>query len=269
MADVAAKSNSGVTAGERGALSESQPAGGGSMAALIAITQREMATLFYSPIAYLVGFIFLVLSGHFFMADTLVSGGEATLRPLFEGMAGVLVFALPLLTMRTIADEFALGSIETLMTAPVSDGVVVFGKFLGTLLFYVVLLVATVLQLVLLYNYADPVSSVVMSGYFGMLLLGALFISVGIFASSLTRYQLLAAAVAVTILVIFTFGVDYGAEYAAESWQRQACAYMNAFGHFSDFARGVIDSRSVIFMLSGTVFFLFLATKVMESRRWR
>jgi len=243
--------------------------GGSSLAATLAIMQRELAALFYSPIAYGVGFIFLLLTGYFFVTETLVPGNEASLRALFERMAGVLVFALPMITMRSIADDYANGTIETLMTAPVTDASVVLGKFFGSLVFYVVFLVTTLLHVVVLAGYGDPIGSVVVAGYLGMVLLGGLFIAVGIFASSCTRHQLLAAMLAIAILAVFTFLVDYGAEYAGVAWQRQVCANVNIFWHFADFGKGIMDSKSVIFFLSGIVFFLFLATKVMESRRWR
>lgn len=252
------------------AVQSSAGHGGGSLNAIVAITQREMASLFYSPIAYVVGFIFLLLSGYFFVAETLVPGNEASMRFLFEKMAGILVFALPLLTMRAISDEFSSGAIETLMTAPVSDLSVVVGKFTGALAFYFCLLAATLPHVVLLSAYSpDLVGSTVMTGYLGMILLGATFIAIGIFASSCTRHQLLAATLSMAILAVLTFVVDYGAEYAASAATRKVCAYLNVFGHFGDFSKGILDSKSIIFFLSGTVFFLFLATKVMESRRWR
>ncbi len=260
----------GVGAAERAGLQAGAPTRGcGTATAVLAITQRELVSLFYSPIAYVVGFIFLLLTGYFFMTDTLVPGNEAGMRTLLERMAGVLVFALPLLTMRSVADEFASGAIETLMTAPVSDASVVIGKFLGSLVFFIALLATTLFHLAVIAVYGDPVATVVVSGYAGMILLGALFASIGIFASSCTRHQLLAATIAIAILAVLTFVVDYGAQYAGQPWQRAVCAYVNIFGHFSDFAKGIVDSKSVIFFLSGTAFFLFLATKVMESRRWR
>jgi ABC-2 type transport system permease protein len=264
----------GVTSGERSELDSQTPAraGGGGWTAVSAITQRELSSTFYSPIAYVIGFIFLLLTGYFFLTNTLVPGNEASMRSLLEQMAGLLVFALPLLTMRTIADEFSTGAIETLMTAPVTDAAVVVGKFLGSFLFYLALLATTCLHLAVMSYYADPVAGVVFSGYLGMVLLGAFFIAVGIFASSCTRHQLLAASLAMGILAIFTFAVDYASQYAP-AWRgidwRSVFAYLNVMGHFDEFAKGTIDLSSVVFFLSGTALFLFLATKVMESRRWR
>jgi len=191
------------------------------------------------------------------------------MRTLFERMASLLVFALPLLTMRSVADEFATGAIETLMTAPVTDASVILRKFFGTMLFYLALVATTGLHLILMASYADPIGSVVFGGYLGLALLGALFIAIGLFASCCTKHQLLAALIAVAVLSVFTFVADYGAEYAGLLWQRNVCSYLNVFGHFSDFSKGMIDTRSVIFFLSGTGLFLFLATKVLESRRWR
>jgi ABC-2 type transport system permease protein len=243
--------------------------GGGLMAAVTAITQRELAAFVFSPIAYVVGFVFLGLTGSFFLTDTLAAGSEASLRSLFERMAGLLVFALPLLTMRSIADDYASGTVETLMTAPVSDAAVVIGKFLGAFVFYAALLATTLLYVLILMSYSDPVGTVVAIGYVGMLLMGGLFLAVGIFASSCTRHQLLAAMLSIAILSVFTFLVDYGSEFAGYSWVRQVCANVNMLWHFADFAKGIVDTKSVLFFLSGIVFFLFLATKVMESRRWR
>src|SRR3972149_2852375 len=144
------------------------------------------------------------------------------------------------------------------MTAPVTDAAVVFGKFLGTLLFYVVLLLATIPHLVLLTTYGDPLASVVMSGYLGMLLLGALFIAIGVFASACTRHQLLAASISIAILAALTFLTDYLAEQFGGRMLGGGAAYLNILGHFSDFSKGVLGTRSVIFFVSGTIFFLFL-----------
>lgn len=262
---------SGVTPGERSQLRDGAPAdtGGSGGGAAMALMGRELVALFYSPIAYVVGFIFLAVTGYIFLTDVLDPGSEASLRTLFEWMAYLLVFALPVLTMRSIAEEFSSGAIEMLMTAPITDAGVIIGKFMGAMLFYLALLGTTIPFLLLMAAFAKPVFSVVVVGYLGMILLGALFIAVGLFASSCTRHQLLSAIIAITILAIFTFGADRLAERGGNMLLRNIGAYLNILGHFSDFSKGVIDSGSLIFLVSGTVFFLFLATKVLESRRWR
>ncbi|HSW46934.1 MAG TPA: ABC transporter permease [Phycisphaerae bacterium] len=254
---------------QAGAAYGSYVRGGGPLTAVAAITQRELAAYVFSPIAYVVGFIFLAMTGYFFISETLVPGSEASMRSLFERMAGLLVFALPLLTMRSIADDYASGTIETMMTAPVTDASVVLGKFLGAWVFYAVLLATTLVHLAILASHSSPIGAVVAVGYLGMLLMGGLFLAVGIFASSCTRHQLLAAMISVAVLSVFTFVVDYGSEFGGYAWLRQTCANVNILWQFADFAKGILDTKSVLFFLSGIVFFLFLATKVMESRRWR
>lgn len=233
-----------------------------------ALTQRELAASFLSPVAYVVALVFLVATGHLFMTGTLVEGGEATVRPLLNGMAWMLVFAIPLLTMRVLADEFANGTIETLMTAPVTDVEVVVGKFLGVFVFYVALLAATLLHVLLLFHYGASDRAVVLYGYAGMLLLGALYVAVGVFASALTRHQLVAAIVAMGVLSLLSLVVDAFAAWRGGQW-RTVLGYINILHHFGDFSKGMVDTKSIIFFISGTLFFLFLAVKVLESRRWR
>jgi ABC-2 type transport system permease protein len=233
-----------------------------------ALTQRELAACFFSPIAYVVGFLFLLGTGLWFIFTTLVPGSEASLRPLFEIMARALVFAIPLLAMRSVSEEYATGTIETLMTAPVTDAQVILGKFLGVLAFYAALVFSTLLYLVLMLMYGRPEPGLVIFGYLGMLLLGALFISVSIFTSTCTRHQLVAAMVAVAVLAIFTILAEYLMNLIPLGL-RGAFAAVNVFGHFEDFAKGVFDTKSLIYFLSTTAFFLFLAVKVLESKRWR
>ena len=156
--------------------------GASSSAAVVALMQRELSGLFFSPIAYIVGFVFLVLAGMYFTTDVLQPGNEASMRLLFERIAGLLVFALPLLTMRSVADEFASGSIESLMTAPVTDAGVILGKFFGVMIFYIGLLATTIPHLILMKVYAKPVGTEIVSGYIGLILLGAMFVAVGLFA---------------------------------------------------------------------------------------
>lgn len=275
---VKAAGREGVNASERSGLltAAGDVHGGRSTAAVLALTQRELASLFFSPIAYIVGAVFLGLAGYAFVEKTLVPGNEASMRMLLEWMAGGLVFAVPLLTMRSIADEFSSGAIETLMTAPVTDTSVILGKFLGAFAFYLVMLAATILHLILMARFADPVPAVVFAGYLGMVLLGAFFIAVGIFASSCTRHQLLAATLGMAILAMFTFAANQGSLLLGRTtighwvidWRRVS-SYVNAYGHFSDFAKGSLDLASIVFFVSGTALFLFLAVKVLESRRWR
>lgn len=235
---------------------------------ILALTQRELSASFFSPVAYVIGFLFLLATGLWFIFTTLVPGAEASLRPLFEIMARVLVFAIPVLTMRTISDEYATGTIESLLTAPVTDAQVIVGKFLGVLTFYAVLVLSTVVYLFLMMRYGNPEAGLVIFGYLGMLLLGALYIAVSIFTSACTKHQLVAAMLAVSILAIFTVLTEYLVDLIPPAL-RSAFGTVNVLGHFRDFAKGIFDTGSLVFFVSTTAFFLFLAVKVLESKRWR
>lgn len=235
---------------------------------VVALTQRELAATFYSPVAYVVAAVFLVATGYIFMEKTLQPGAEASVRFMLQSMAWVLIFAVPLLTMRSLSDEYASGTIEALMTAPVTDIEVVLGKFLGVLIFYVALLITTLLHVVLMMRYCVMDLGVLFYGYLGMLLLGALYVSVGLFASSLTRYQLVAALIGAGVLGVFTLLVDSLAVWYGGAW-RNALGYVNVLYRFEDFAKGLFDTKAIVFFLSGTAFFLFLTVKILESRRWR
>ncbi len=233
-----------------------------------ALTERELAAIFLSFIAYVVGVLFLLVTGMLFTFETLTEGGEATMRPLFDHMSWLLILALPLITMRMISDEYASGTVETLMTAPVSDAEVVLGKFFGTFLFYVALILSTLVYVVALAMFSKPDLLATAYGYLGLLLLGALYASVGLFASSLTRHQLIAAVLAIAILALFSYAVDYLAMIQGGAW-RNTLSYINILHHFKDFSKGIFDTKAIVFFVSSTAFFLFLCVKVMESKRWR
>lgn len=239
------------------------------MSNVVTLTRRELQATFFSPIAYVVGTAFLFLTGYFFFDNVLAPGNEASMRPLFDSMAKLLVFAIPLLTMRSIAEEFSTGTVETLMTAPVTDTQVILGKFAGLMMFYLVLLATTLVHAFVLLHYAPLLGwqSVAM-GYVGLLLLGAAFVAVGLFASTLTRYQLLAALIGAGVLSGLTFLMDYLADLWG-GWWRTFTSGLNLLVHFDDFSKGILDTRAVILLASVTAFFLFLAVKVLESRRWR
>ncbi len=234
----------------------------------LVLARRELAGCFFSPLAYVVGALFLLTSGLWFFYRIFIPGNEASLRPLFEAMAYIMVFAAPLLTMRLLSDEYRSGTIETLMTSPVSDTAVVLGKFLGVMAFYLILLAATGAYLALMAVYGQPDAGVAAMGYLGMVLLGSTFIAVGLFASALTAHQLIAAIVGTAILAAGAIMMPWVVAQGAEPWNYLA-ARLNAMTYFSDFSRGVLDSRGVVYFLSVTALFLFFSIKALESRRWR
>ena len=250
------------------------------MRKIFILAKRELAAYFFSPMAYVISALFLGFVGMIFLWGMKItflrvelepvfrSGAESTLRPLFNVLAYSLVVVIPLLTMRLVAEENRSGTLETLMTAPVTDAQVIIGKFLGALGLYVILLAATVVYFLLIVAYGQPDWGVAAMGYLGMLLLGATYISVGLFASTLTRHQLVAGLIGIAILTFFTAGL-YLLVMALPAGAGKVLSKANMITNFADFSRGVFDTRRVVFFLSMTVFFLFISTKVLESRRWR
>jgi len=234
----------------------------------LVLARRELASYFVSPMAYIVAALFLMGSGGWFFSEIFRQGNEASLRVLFDGMAMMMVAAVPLLTMKLISDELRSGTIETLMTAPVTEVEIVLGKFLGVLALYAILLAGTAVYLVLMSLYGQPDAGVAVMGYVGMLLLGTAFISVGVFASTLTRYQLVAAIIGIAVLALFTLVMPWMVRTATPPMNHLA-ARLNVMAYFQDFSRGMFDSRGLVFFLGSAVLFLFLSVKTLESRRWR
>ena len=234
-----------------------------------ALTRRELSAFFFSPIAYVVLAVFLVVTGIFFVNDNFLPGEEASLRITFGNyLPVILVFIVPMLTMRLLSEEFRSGTIETLMTAPVSEVDVVLGKFLGTLVFYLVMLGTTLLHVVLVAAYGPLDAGLLASSYFGLILLGGLYISVGLFFSACTRNQVIAVVCSFVLLAIFTFLANYLAQ-EQEGILRVILQHLSLMAHFQDFARGLVDVNNLVFFLTTTGLFLFLTIKALESRRWR
>ena len=177
------------------------------------IARRELASYFHSPIAYVAMFLFLVVAGYAFRQD-FQPGQPATMRAIFAQMVWLFVAILPVLCMGLLAQEWATGTIETMMTAPVREYEVVLGKFLGSFLFFLVLLAPTLLFLVMLAVYGRPDYGPIFSGYLGLILVGALFIAIGLFCSSLTRSQVVAAVSAAAILFVVTVVPHFAAGQA-------------------------------------------------------
>jgi ABC-2 type transport system permease protein len=232
------------------------------------IARRELSSYFVSPIAYVAMAIFLVVCGVAFWPD-FQSGQPAEMRHLFDTMVWVLVAIIPLLCMGLLAQEWAGGTIETLMTAPIGETDVVLGKFFGSLGFFLVLLMPTLLYVILLRAYGRPDFGPIVSGYIGIILVGALFISVGLMCSSITRSQVVAAAAAAGILYAITI-VPYqvaGLATLSPFWRKVADQCV--FRRYADFSKGIIDSGNVMFFLVATSVVLFLTVKILESRRWK
>ena len=250
------------------------------MNGVLATYRRELRAFFFSPLAYVMLFFFLVVTGVIFVyivgqLNNPASPGGPPLKFFFSATWLMLLLLGPLLTMRLVSEELRSGSIEVLMTAPVSEAEVVTGKFLASLAFYLALWLPTL-------SYAGIIAYVndgagpgqkldwgpVLSGYLGILLIGALFLAVGLFASALTKSQLLAAIITFALLLGF-FSVGLLENLFNNETIKQAMGYMNLLNHLEDFAKGIVDTRRLVFYLSTTVFFLFLTTRALEDKKWR
>ena len=237
---------------------------------------RELRAYFFSPLAYVVLTLLMLING--FVFTLIVSflndprAGSVAPLELFFGQTLffwlVLLFVAPVLTMRLISEERRSGTIEVLMTAPVTEGQIVVGKFLAALVFYVVLWLPTLAYAGIIAYYSELDWGPVASGYLGVLGIGSLFLSVGTFASTLSRSQLVAAIATFTLLIpLFVFGLLES--LFNNEILKQAFGYLNLWQHMDEFAKGIVDSRHLVYYLSATIFFLFLAARSLETRKWR
>ncbi len=249
------------------------------MQACMTLIRREVGSFFCSWIGYIViaGAMFLMGLSFVTLLDKLQ--GEPASMPLTELFLGgcfwlILLFSAPVITMRLFALEKSSGTFETLMTAPVSDWQVVIAKFTAAMIFYM-LMWLPMLACVLALRYFARGSSLPNPGalggsYLGIFLIGCLYMAAGCFASALTRSQIVAAMISFAFgLAFFLAGFLAGPLDLQRGWAAQALNCVSVMGQMKDFARGVVDTRSIVFCLTSTLFFLFLACRVIESRRWR
>jgi ABC-2 type transport system permease protein len=232
------------------------------------VARRELSSYFFSPIAYVAMFAFLVASGSLFWGD-FRPGQPAAMRTIFDWMVWLMVIIVPLLCMGLLAQEWATGTIETMMTAPIGEMDVVLGKFLGSFGFFVVLLVPTLIYVAMLRLYAKPDAGPIISGYLGILLVGAHFIAIGLFCSSLTRSQVVAAVSTAAILSAITILPWFASSKVALPAFWRKIFEQGVFSRYSDFSRGVIDTGNLVFFVTSTAVWLFLTVKVLEFRRWK
>jgi ABC-2 type transport system permease protein len=250
------------------------------MQAYWTLVRREMGAHFLSWTGYVIIAAVLFLLGYSFANLLLALNSEATDRPVTEVFYSTLyfwfivVFAAPVITMRSFALEKYSGTFETLMTTPVSDFQVVLAKFTGAMLFYILMWLPLLGCLFVVRYYSnDPTvldGGTVGATFLGIFLLGALYMSLGCFASSITRSQINAAMISFAVgAAIFLLSFISLSMSTQGGLRAQIFTQVGLIEHMQDFARGVIDTRPVIFYLSLTIFFLFLTFKVVESRRWK
>lgn len=229
------------------------------------ILKREVASYFVSPMAYVVGAVFLVLSGYFFSV-ILLATHSASMQGVLGNMAVVFLFVSPVLTMGLLAEERKLGTDELIMTAPVGTTSIVVGKYLAAVLTYLVYLAISLIYPVILIKYGSPDMGPIYSGYLGMFLFGAGCLAVGIFSSSLTDNQMVAGVIGFGLLLLFWILGWAGA--IVRGPVGETLANLSLLKRFDDFQKGIIDFSSVLYYISFIFIFIFLTIRVIDSRRW-
>ena len=230
-----------------------------------AIAFKEFKSYLASPMAYIVTGIFLVGTGFFFSISP-TTYFETSITGFLQTGSILMLLLAAVLTMRLLAEERKMGTLELLLTAPVRDSEVILGKFLGSLGILTAMLVLTLYYPILLMLFGDTDMGPIGTGYLGLFLLGSASLAVGIFASSLTSNQLVAAMVAGGILFTLWF-IGMAAGFLPEALG-EVVSFLSLSNYFPDFTRGIIDTRGVIYYLSITALFLFLAIRSLENSRW-
>ncbi|HEY3202553.1 MAG TPA: ABC transporter permease [Thermoanaerobaculia bacterium] len=243
------------------------------MRKLLAIVGREWRAYFLSPLAYVILAAFLLMNGIIFTAivnylnSPTAPKGQA-LPLLFTNTYFWLfnLFVVPIIAMRLFAEERKAGTLETLLTSPVSEGTVVLGKFLGALGFFLTLWLPTLVYVAIL-RWQTPIDlGPVAAAYLAVALIGGYFLSVGIFASTLTKNQIVAAIFAFALLIpIFSGGLFES--MVNDPGKRELFGYFNLWDHMEEFAKGVVDTRRLVYYLSATAFFLFLTMVSVSAKK--
>lgn len=238
------------------------------MRVLLTIAWRELASYFRASIGWVVVAAFCLLAGLSVAFSTIRPGEPASMQGFFSLSHWLMLMIAPAVSMRLFSEEFRSGTVESLMTAPVSDWQIAAGKYAGALLFLLVMLAPTLLHVGVLEWIADPDYGPVLSGYAGLILVAMLYLAVGMFASALTPNQIVAYLATLFFFLLIFFATSQGARYLGSPWD----AYLGvaALGpRIDDFARGVIDTRHAAFFLAGSAWFVVASVVALETRRWR
>jgi ABC-2 type transport system permease protein len=253
------------------------------MANILTLAGKELRAYFLSPIAYVVIGLFAVLFGVFYVSSLNImvrlsmgqfgAGGpqvvninEFMIRPLFGNTSVVLLLMLPMLTMRSYAEEKRSGTMELLLTSPLTNLQIIMGKFLGAMALYVLMLSITLIHIGVLFWYGDPEWAPVASGYLGLLLMGGSFISIGLAISSMTKNQIVAGVATFAVLLLF-WVISWIGDAAGPTTQ-SVLRYLSIIEHLDDFSKGVIDTTHLTYYGSFITLGLFLTAKSMDTQRW-
>ena len=248
---------------------------------VLALAKRELVGYFLSPVGYIVAFCFIgMYTLFFYLVFSQSTDANEVLQAGIEAVGTLAMFVVPFFTMGLLADERRTGTIEMLMTAPVADWEVVAGKYLGSVVFVLLMIVPSFAQVLAVRQYGLPEWGPVISGYVGLLLLVLFLISMGLFFSSVSKSSLVAVILSFgAVLVLLLLGSlvrDMTPAVETANLFKNLLYYLKAVlryaaivEHYMSFAFGLINSRDVVYFASGTAFFLFLSTLAVESRKWK
>jgi gliding motility-associated transport system permease protein len=252
----------------------------------LAIAHKELRSYFASPIGYIVLGFFALLYGWFYvtmlnyfvrqsMQMAQFGGGpgaamnvnQVMLRPLLQNVTILLLFLMPMVTMRSYAEEKRSGTIELLLTSPLTDLQIILGKFLGALSLWAMALAVSLIHIAILYAYGRPEWKPIATAYLGLLLMGGCFISVGLLISSLTSNQIIAGMATFGVFLLL-WVVNWIGSFSGPTVDK-VTQYLSIVDHFDDFAKGIIDTSHLVYYISFISFGLFLTAKSVDSERWR
>ena len=252
------------------------------------IAKKELDSYFASPVAYVVITIFLIITGYSFynqfasfstlsfqaasnpaiaQQQNLLNITETVVRPLFGYISMIMLLMMPLLTMRLFAEEKKSGTIELLLTYPISDIEVILGKFFACFIVFLLMLLLTFTYPGLLIMLGEPEIGPTITGYIGLIFMGAAFISLGIFTSSLTENQIIAATLSFGFLLLF-FMMGYSVSLMGPTLGN-LMNYISMIQHLEGFAKGIVDTTDIIYYILFITLFIFLTLRVLESKKWR
>ena len=254
---------------------------------IAAIAHKELRSYFASPIAYIAlglwafifGFFFIAILQYFVrqsmqMGQFGMQGPQALninqqlIRPLVAQNVPILVlFLLPMITMRTYSEEKRSGTIELLLTSPITDLQIILGKFLGAMGLFAAMLLVTAIDIAILFRLGNPELKPVLTGYIGLLLMGGCFLSVGLLISSLTKNQIVAGVMTFAVFLMLWI-INWFAGSVGPTG-RAIVSFLSITEHLDDFTKGIIDTKHIVYYLSFITFGLFLTAKSVDSERWR
>jgi len=234
----------------------------------LTITKKELNSYFNSPLGYIVVSVFLIISGWMFI-QTFFIVGQATMRSFLNFLPIVFMFVLPAITMSSWSEEKRSGTVEVLMSFPISAVNVVIAKFLSSFVFLFILLVMTLAIPVMITNLGSPDQGIIWAGYFGALFLGSSYIAIGLWVSSITKNQIISFLVTVVIIFIFYMVGNSLILDSMPSSIANIGRFLSFSTHFDSILRGVISLSDILYYFSVIIFFLFLNARVVNMKNWR